>query len=61
MQRHRCLLLRVCPGAGGMNLRGKQVYHNFLSAIDRIIAQKPDVLVHAGGLIAALKRTFLRT
>jgi hypothetical protein len=44
-----------------MNLRGKQVYHNFLSAIDRIIAEKPDVLVHAGGLIAALKRTFLRT
>jgi len=58
MQRRWCLLLQVCPGAGGMNLRGKQVCHNFLSAIDRIIAQKPDVLVQAGGLITAFKRTF---
>jgi hypothetical protein len=29
----------------GMNLREKQVYNNFLSAIDVLISQKPDVLV----------------
>lgn len=34
----------------GMNLREKQIYDNFLSAIDIIIKQKPDVLVHAGDL-----------
>ena len=34
----------------GMNLREKQVYDNFLSAIDVIIKEKPDVLVHAGDL-----------
>jgi len=32
----------------GMNLREKQIYDNFLSAIDVIVKQKPDVLVHAG-------------
>jgi DNA repair exonuclease SbcCD nuclease subunit len=31
-----------------MNLREKQVYDNFLSAVDAIIREKPDVLVHAG-------------
>ena len=34
----------------GMNLREKQIYDNFLSAIDVIIKEKPDVLVHAGDL-----------
>ena len=29
----------------GMNLREKQVYENFLKAIDEIIRQKPDALV----------------
>ena len=39
----------------GMNLREKQVYDNFLSAIDVIIRQKPDVLVHAGDLFDTVK------
>jgi hypothetical protein len=39
----------------GMNLREKQVYDNFLSAIDTIIRQKPDVLVHAGDLFDTVK------
>jgi DNA repair exonuclease SbcCD nuclease subunit len=39
----------------GMNLREKQVYDNFLSAIDVIIQQKPDVLVHAGDLFDTVK------
>jgi exonuclease SbcD len=39
----------------GMNLREKQVYDNFLSAIDVIIQQKPDVLVHAGDLFDVVK------
>jgi DNA repair protein SbcD/Mre11 len=39
----------------GMNLREKQVYDNFLKAIDEIIRQKPDVLVHAGDLFDTVK------
>jgi exonuclease SbcD len=39
----------------GMNLREKQVYDNFLKAIDEIINQKPDVLVHAGDLFDTVK------
>ena len=39
----------------GMNLREKQVYDNFLSAIDAIIKEKPDVLVHAGDLFDTVK------
>jgi exonuclease SbcD len=39
----------------GMNLREKQIYDNFLSAIDQIIAEKPDVLVHAGDLFDQVK------
>jgi DNA repair exonuclease SbcCD nuclease subunit len=38
-----------------MNLREKQVYDNFLSAIDVIIKEKPDVLVHAGDLFDQVK------
>jgi len=34
--------------ASGMNLREKQIYDNFLSAIEVIIRQKPDALVHPG-------------
>jgi exonuclease SbcD len=36
--------------ADGMNLREKLIYENFLQAIDCIIREKPDVLVHAGDL-----------
>jgi len=39
----------------GMNLREKQVYDNFLKAIDEIISQKPDALVHAGDLFDTVK------
>ena len=39
----------------GMNLREKQVYDNFLKAIDEIIREKPDVLVHAGDLFDTVK------
>ena len=39
----------------GMNLREKQVYDNFLAAVDAIINEKPDVLVHAGDLFDTVK------
>jgi len=39
----------------GMNLREKQVYDNFLAAVDAIIREKPDVLVHAGDLFDTVK------
>jgi DNA repair protein SbcD/Mre11 len=39
----------------GMNLREKQIYDNFLSAVDTIIEAKPDVLVHAGDLFDTVK------
>lgn len=39
----------------GMNLREKQIYDNFLSAVDKIIKAKPDVLVHAGDLFDTVK------
>ena len=39
----------------GMNLREKQIYDNFLSAIDEIIRHKPEVLVHAGDLFEQVK------
>ncbi len=39
----------------GMNLREKQIYDNFLLAVERIIAEKPDVLVHAGDLFDQVK------
>ena len=39
----------------GMNLREKQIYDNFLAAIDVIIREKPDVLVHAGDLFDTVK------
>ncbi|PKG31579.1 DNA repair exonuclease [Methanoregula sp.] len=41
--------------ASGMNMREKQIYDNFLSAIDVIIKQKPDALVHAGDLFDVVK------
>ena len=45
---------RLVPESG-MNLREKQVYDKFLKAIDEIILQKPDLLVHAGDLFDAVK------
>jgi DNA repair exonuclease SbcCD nuclease subunit len=39
----------------GMNLREKQIYDNFLSAVDTIIEAKPDALVHAGDLFDTVK------
>lgn len=39
----------------GMNLREKQIYENFLSAIELIITKRPDVLVHAGDLFDTVK------
>ena len=39
----------------GMNLRENQVYDNFLSAIDVIIREKLDVLIHAGDLFDQVK------
>ena len=39
----------------GMNIREKQIYENFLSAIDVIVRQKPDCLVHAGDLFDTVK------
>ena len=38
-----------------MNLREKQIYENFLAAIDVIICERPDVLVHAGDLFDVVK------
>ena len=45
---------RLDPDSG-MNLREKQIYDNFLAAIDAIIREKPDVLVHAGDLFDTVK------
>jgi DNA repair exonuclease SbcCD nuclease subunit len=45
---------RLDPDSG-MNLREKQIYDNFLAAIDVIIQKKPDVLVHAGDLFDTVK------
>jgi DNA repair exonuclease SbcCD nuclease subunit len=39
----------------GMNMREKQIYDNFLKAVDEIIQQKPGVLVHAGDLFDTVK------
>nr|WP_303716063.1 exonuclease SbcCD subunit D [Methanoculleus marisnigri] len=45
---------RVDPETG-MNLREQLIYDNFLAAIDRIIALRPDALVHAGDLFHQVK------
>ena len=45
---------RLDPDSG-MNLREKQVYDNFLAAVDAIIREKPDVFVHAGDLFDTVK------
>jgi len=45
---------RVDPETG-MNLREQLIYNNFLAAIDRIIAIRPDALVHAGDLFHQVK------
>ncbi|KQC04370.1 MAG: metallophosphoesterase [Methanoculleus sp. SDB] len=34
----------------GMNLRERLIYENFLAAIEAVIRQKPDALIHAGDL-----------
>jgi exonuclease SbcD len=39
----------------GMNLREKQIYDNFLLAIDEIIKHRPDALIHAGDLFDTVK------
>jgi DNA repair exonuclease SbcCD nuclease subunit len=39
----------------GSNLRETLIYENFLAAIERIIQEKPDALVHAGDLFDAVK------
>ena len=46
--------------ASGMNLREKQIYDNFLAAIDVIIKQKPDALV-THGLASQIKDKRLAT
>jgi hypothetical protein len=38
-----------------MNLREKQIHDNFLAAIDEIIRQKPNVLIHAGDLFDTVR------
>jgi DNA repair exonuclease SbcCD nuclease subunit len=45
---------RLDPDSG-MNLREKQIYENFLAAIDVIIKHKPDCVVHAGDLFDTVK------
>lgn len=40
---------RIDP-ENGMNLREELIYSNFLQSVDRILALRPDVLVHAGDL-----------
>ena len=39
----------------GMNLREKQIYRHFLEGIDRIIAIRPDAVVHAGDIFHSVK------
>ena len=45
---------RVDPETG-MNLREQLIYDNFLAAVDRVIAMRPDALVHAGDLFHQVK------
>jgi exonuclease SbcD len=45
---------RVDPDTG-MNLREQLIYDNFLAAVDRIIAMRPDALVHGGDLFHQVK------
>ncbi len=45
---------RVDPDTG-MNLREQLIYDNFLAAVDRIVALRPDALVHAGDLFHQVK------
>jgi DNA repair exonuclease SbcCD nuclease subunit len=45
---------RVDPETG-MNLREQLIYDNFLASIDRIIALRPDAVVHAGDLFHQVK------
>jgi DNA repair protein SbcD/Mre11 len=45
---------RLDPGTG-INVREKQIYDNFLAAIDVIMKQKPEALVHAGDLFDTVK------
>ncbi|MDK2889980.1 MAG: repair protein SbcD/Mre11 [Methanoculleus sp.] len=45
---------RVNPETG-MNLREQLIYDNFLAAIDRVVALRPDALVHAGDLFHQVK------
>jgi exonuclease SbcD len=40
---------RIDP-ENGMNLREELIYSNFLQSVDRILAERPDVSVHAGDL-----------
>lgn len=39
----------------GMNLRERLIYDNFLASVDALIAERPDVLVHAGDLFDRVK------
>ncbi len=45
---------RVDPETG-MNLREQLIYDNFLAAVDRVVALRPDALVHAGDLFHQVK------
>jgi DNA repair exonuclease SbcCD nuclease subunit len=46
---------QVLNPESGANLREELIYENFLSGIERIIACKPDALVHAGDLFHHVK------
>jgi len=39
----------------GMNLREMLVYRHFLSAVDRIVALRPDAVVHAGDIFHSVR------
>ena len=39
----------------GMNLREKLIYRHFLSAVDHIIALRPDAVVHAGDIFHSVR------
>ena len=41
----------------GVNLREKDIYRSFISAVDYIIERKPDFVIHAGDLFDSVRPT----
>lgn len=47
--------LAAIDPATGMNMRETLIYSNFLAAVEAIVREKPDVIIHAGDLFDQVK------